>query len=92
MEQVAAWLDCPWKAIGRCWKMTEAVFGEIVLEVTKVSMKAAQEVESVMTLLKKKNVVRDSHGNIGIGGSLGMHWPARQGKMTEKADCGDVIM
>eukprot|EP00957_Ditylum_brightwellii_P114086 8698272-Ditylum_brightwellii.AAC.1 len=32
MEQVAAWLDHPWKSMGRCWKMTEAVFGEIVTE------------------------------------------------------------
>eukprot|EP00957_Ditylum_brightwellii_P037768 2855908-Ditylum_brightwellii.AAC.1 len=24
MEQVVAWLDHPWKAMGHCWKMTEA--------------------------------------------------------------------
>eukprot|EP00957_Ditylum_brightwellii_P062683 4757642-Ditylum_brightwellii.AAC.1 len=53
--------------------MTEAVFQGIVMEVAKVSIEAAQEVEHVMTLLKRKIVVRDSHGNIGIGGSLDMH-------------------
>eukprot|EP00957_Ditylum_brightwellii_P144390 10999643-Ditylum_brightwellii.AAC.1 len=73
MEQVAAWLDHPWKAMEHCWKMTEAVFGEILMEVAKVSIKAAQKVECVMTLVKRNNVVRDSHGNIGIGGSLDMH-------------------
>eukprot|EP00957_Ditylum_brightwellii_P154324 11744034-Ditylum_brightwellii.AAC.1 len=61
--------------MGCCWKMTKAVFGEIVTEVAKVSINAAQEVEHVMTLLKRKEVVRDSHENIGIGGSLDMHWP-----------------
>eukprot|EP00957_Ditylum_brightwellii_P024740 1869097-Ditylum_brightwellii.AAC.1 len=63
--------------MGHCWKMTEAVFGKIVTEVAKMPIKAAQEVERVMTLLKRKNVVRDSHGNIGIGGSLDIHWPGR---------------
>eukprot|EP00957_Ditylum_brightwellii_P161312 12282187-Ditylum_brightwellii.AAC.1 len=38
---------------------------------------AAQKVECVITLLKRKNVVRYSNGNIGIGGSLDMHWPGR---------------
>eukprot|EP00957_Ditylum_brightwellii_P047901 3637950-Ditylum_brightwellii.AAC.1 len=69
-----------------CWKMTEAVFGEIVTDVAKVSIKAAQEVECVMTLLKRINVVRDSHGNIGIGGSLYMHWPGRCSNVSYNSD------
>eukprot|EP00957_Ditylum_brightwellii_P009882 745857-Ditylum_brightwellii.AAC.1 len=43
MEQVSAWLDHPWKSMGHCWKMTEKVLGEILTEVAKVSIKAAQE-------------------------------------------------
>eukprot|EP00957_Ditylum_brightwellii_P090596 6899735-Ditylum_brightwellii.AAC.1 len=43
IEQVAAWLDYLWKAMGHCWKKTKAVFGEIVTEVAKVFIKAAQE-------------------------------------------------
>eukprot|EP00957_Ditylum_brightwellii_P105134 8014051-Ditylum_brightwellii.AAC.1 len=45
MEQVAAWLNHPQKSMGHCWKMTEEELGEIVTEVAKVSIKAAQEVE-----------------------------------------------
>eukprot|EP00957_Ditylum_brightwellii_P049307 3740906-Ditylum_brightwellii.AAC.1 len=66
--------------------MTEAVFGEIVTEVAKVSIKAGQEVECVMTLLKRKNVVRDIHGNIGIGGFLDMHWPGRGSCVAYNSD------
>eukprot|EP00957_Ditylum_brightwellii_P051925 3938892-Ditylum_brightwellii.AAC.1 len=88
MEQVATWLDHLWKAMGHCWKMTEAVFGEIVMGVTKVSIKTAQEVEHVMTLLKRKNVVRNSHGNIGTGGSLYMHWPIRGSSVSYNSDSG----
>ena len=88
MEQVAAWLDHPWKSMGHCWKMTEEVLGEILTEVAKVSIEAAQEVERMMTLLKRKNVLRDNHGNIGIGGSLDMHWPGRGSGVLYNSDSG----
>eukprot|EP00957_Ditylum_brightwellii_P102287 7797644-Ditylum_brightwellii.AAC.1 len=51
-----------------------------------MSIKAAQEVECIMTLMKRKNVVRESHGNIGIGGSLDMDWPSRSSGVSYNSD------
>eukprot|EP00957_Ditylum_brightwellii_P051329 3892425-Ditylum_brightwellii.AAC.1 len=56
------------------------------MEVAKVSIKAVQKVERLMTLLKRKNVVRDSHGNIGFGGSLDMHRPSRGSGVSYNSD------
>eukprot|EP00957_Ditylum_brightwellii_P068993 5236627-Ditylum_brightwellii.AAC.1 len=66
--------------------MTEEVLGEILTEVAKVSIEAVQEVEHVMTLLEWKNVLRDSHGNIGIRGSFDMHWPGRGSGVSYNSD------
>eukprot|EP00957_Ditylum_brightwellii_P072574 5515082-Ditylum_brightwellii.AAC.1 len=66
MEQVDAWLDCPWKVIAHSWTKTETV------------MNKGNTANGAHTdLIKQQHIIRGSHSNVGIGGSLDMHQPGR---------------
>eukprot|EP00957_Ditylum_brightwellii_P096433 7344645-Ditylum_brightwellii.AAC.1 len=59
MEQVAAWLDHPWKQMPYLFKSTEKCLGRIFEKVDVASVEAAQLLEKAKTLKNVKTVLRD---------------------------------
>eukprot|EP00957_Ditylum_brightwellii_P188570 14355577-Ditylum_brightwellii.AAC.1 len=59
MEQMAAWLDHPWKQMSYLFKSVEKCFGRIFKKVAAASVEAAQLLGKAKTLKNVKTVLRN---------------------------------
>eukprot|EP00957_Ditylum_brightwellii_P174807 13309321-Ditylum_brightwellii.AAC.1 len=85
MEQLAAWLDRPWKSMKNYFQVTEDYLGEINNFVAKKSMCVARKLECEKMLETSKSVQYDGN-KVGLSGSIDMHWPTRGSGKSYNSD------